>query len=225
MGEMIGNIAHQWRQPINALGLILADLEDAYLHGELDGQYLHGSVDKSAAIIRSMSQTIDDFRNFFRSDKAAGEFGLLQASQECLSLVDATMQDSRIEVVVDCEHEVAVWGYQGEFHQALMNLLMNAKDAIVENDVAGRVEIHIYEQGPYGVISVTDNGGGIPEEVIAKVFDPYFTTKQQGVGLGLYMSRVAVVDHMQGQLQVQNIDHGAQFSVYLPLPEYMEDAA
>ena len=169
MGEMIGNIAHQWRQPINSLGLILGDLEDAALYGECDLPYIQTAVGKSKNIIQEMSSTIDDFRHFFRADKSPGTFSLKHVTDECLNLVEAAMKNHNINMVVKCEHDVVVIGYANEYSQAVMNILSNAREAIIERKVTdGRIVIEIGEDGEYGTHTVTDNGGGIPAEVYPK---------------------------------------------------------
>lgn len=220
MGEMIGNIAHQWRQPINSLGLILSDLEDASLYGECNLAYIQTAVGKSRKIIQKMSSTIDDFRHFFRTDKSLGMFSLKQVTDECLNLVDAAMKNSNISIIVRCERDVVVSGYASEYSQAVMNILSNARDAILENKVAaGEIVIEIGEKGEFGVHSITDNGGGIPAEILPKIFEPHFTTKEHGVGIGLYMTLVSVEKNMHGLIEVENLAHGARFSVYLPKVE------
>lgn len=217
MGEMIGNIAHQWRQPINSLSLILSDLEDAALYGECDLAYIQNAVGKSKRIIQKMSSTIDDFRHFFRADKSLGMFSLRQVTEECINLVEAAMKSNNINIVVQCERDVIVHGYANEYSQAVMNILSNAKDAIVDRKMAeGEIVIAISEDGEFGVHSVTDNGGGVPAEVLPKIFEPHFTTKEHGVGIGLYMTLVSIEKNMNGKIAVENVANGARFSVYLP---------
>lgn len=217
MGEMIGNIAHQWRQPINSLGLILSDLEDASLHGECNLAYIQTAVGKSKKIIQKMSSTIDDFRHFFRTDKSLGIFSLKQVTDECLNLVDAAMKNSNINIVVRCGQDVVVSGYASEYSQAVMNILSNARDAILEHKIAaGEIIVEIGEEGGFGVHSVIDNGGGIPAEILPKIFEPHFTTKEHGVGIGLYMTMISIEKNMHGRIAVENRENGARFSVYLP---------
>lgn len=217
MGEMIGNIAHQWRQPINSLGLILGDLEDAALYGECDLPYIQTAVGKSKNIIRKMSSTIDDFRNFFRADKSPGAFSLKHVTDECINLVEAAMRNHNINIVVKCEHDVVVSGYANEYSQAVMNILSNAREAIIGNKVGnGNIVIEIGEEGQYGVHTVTDNGGGIPAEVLPRIFEPHFTTKEQGVGIGLYMTLISIERNMHGKINVENAADGARFSLCLP---------
>ncbi|HLP96880.1 MAG TPA: PAS domain S-box protein [Sideroxyarcus sp.] len=216
MGEMIGNIAHQWRQPINSLSLILSDLEDAALFSECDLAYIQTAVAKSKTIIQKMSTTIDDFRHFFRADKSPGDFSLRQVTDECLNLVDAAMKSSHIEIIRN-EADVIVSGFANEYSQALMNILSNARDAIVARGRGhGHIHIDIRAQGDWGVHTISDDGGGIPPEALPRIFEPHFTTKEYGVGIGLYMSMVSVEKNMKGRIEVENRADGASFSIYLP---------
>ncbi|MFZ2162636.1 MAG: PAS domain S-box protein [Sideroxyarcus sp.] len=217
MGEMIGNIAHQWRQPINSLGLILGDLEDAALYGECDLSYIQTAVGKSKIIIKKMSSTIDDFRHFFRADKSQGAFSLKHVTDECLNLVEAAMMNHNIDIIVNCEQDVVVMGYANEYSQAIMNILSNAREAIIDRkNTEGRIVIEISENGEFGVHTITDNGGGIPDEVLPKIFEPHFTTKEQGVGIGLYMTLISIERNMHGKINVENVAGGARFSICLP---------
>lgn len=217
MGEMIGNIAHQWRQPINSLGLVLSDLEDAAIYGECDLAYIRNSVGKSKTIIQKMSTTIDDFRNFYRADKSKALFSLKHVTDECLNLVDAAMNSNKINIVVRCDQDVLVNGYANEYSQAVMNILSNAKEAIVERKIPqGEIVIEIGEDGNYGVHTITDNGGGIPADILSKIFEPHFTTKEQGIGIGLYMTLITIEKNMHGRIDVENVGNGARFSIYLP---------
>lgn len=224
MGEMIGNIAHQWRQPINSLGLILSDLEDAARYGECDFAYIHESVWKSKKIIQKMSCTIDDFRHFFRAKNNAGTFSLKQVTDECINLVEAAMKSNNIHIAVHADHDVVVCGYANEYSQALMNILSNARDAIVDRQCRdGEIVVEIGEEGEYGVHHVSDNGGGIAPEVLGRIFEPHFTTKDYGVGIGLYMSMVSIQKNMNGRIAVKNVENGAKFSIYVPKADTGDD--
>jgi signal transduction histidine kinase len=167
-----------------------------------------------------MSTTIDDFRNFFRMDKNIGTFGLKQVTEECINLVEASIKNNNINIVIRCERDVLVSGYANEYSQAVMNLLSNARDAIVERKVAdGEIVIEIGRDGEFGVHRITDNGGGIAPEALPKIFEPHFTTKENGVGIGLYMTLISIEKNMKGRILVENAAHGARFSMYLPLAE------
>jgi C4-dicarboxylate-specific signal transduction histidine kinase len=163
-----------------------------------------------------MSSTIDDFRHFFRADKSHGPFSLRHVTDECLNLVEAGMKSNNIDIVVKCDRDVVVSGFANEYSQALMNILSNAREAIIESKISdGKIVIEIGEKDGFGVHTVTDNGGGIASEVLPKIFEPHFTTKEQGVGIGLYMSLISIEKNMHGRIDAENVAGGARFSIIL----------
>ena len=219
MGEMIGNIAHQWHQPLNALTLVLANLKDAYEYQELDKPYLDAAVAKGQQMIQRMSSTIDDFRNFFKPNKVKQRFRVCDAVEEAIKLVSHGFNNHNIEIELEksrasCE----VMGYPNEFSQVVLNALSNAKDAIVEKNSSGKVRIGVEAGADSATVSIRDNGGGVPDEILGKVFDPYFTTKEKGTGIGLYMSKM-IMDHMDGGISLRNIEGGAEVLLTLPLSD------
>jgi C4-dicarboxylate-specific signal transduction histidine kinase len=216
MGEMIGNIAHQWRQPLNNLGLMLQKLAMHQEMGLLSPELLTDSVDSSMVIIKHMSNTIDDFRNFFKPDKLRGVFSLREAVSSSLSLIADRLSSLNIAVVLETEADVRVTGYQNEFAQALLNILNNAADALTDRRGRDpRIWICIGEHGGRAFLSIRDNAGGIPVDIIGKVFDPYFSSKgpQQGTGLGLFMANNIIEKNMGGKLTVANTANGADFRI------------
>ncbi|MBS4098565.1 MAG: PAS domain S-box protein, partial [Sulfuricella sp.] len=216
MGEMIGNIAHQWRQPLNALALLLANIKDAYDFDELDETYLATSVVKGNQFIQKMSTTIDDFRNFFRPNKLKQDFNLTKAVDDALSLVSHSLSNHNIEVRQIPSGDILAHGFPNEFSQVLLNVLNNAKDAILENQPnEGVVTLSLGEDSEGVWVEVGDNAGGIPDKVMPKIFDPYFTTKEKGTGIGLYMSRM-IMAHMDGDIEARNDEEGAVFRLVLP---------
>jgi len=217
MGEMVHNIAHQWRQPLNALGLLLANLKDAYEFGELDRAFLEKSFHDGSLLIRKMSSTIDDFRQYFLPDKDKENFSLKGTVGGAVSLLGPSFGHAGVQVAVEGGEEVCVYGYPNEFSQVLLNILVNAREALQEREIEdGRVDIRFCCNDGSACVFVRDNGGGIPEEVLPKIFDPYFTTKEGGTGIGLYMSRM-IMEHMGGSLSARNVDGGAEFEMRLPL--------
>lgn len=217
MGEMMGNIAHQWRQPINALSLVLANIKDAFEFGQLDEDYLDGQMERGINLIHKMSTTIDDFRNFFRPDRTPQPFSLAKAARDATMIVELAYAHARIDLALQVEAEAICQGLPNEYAQVVLNLLSNAKDAIVERGVDnGRVDIRIGQDEGRGSLILTDNGGGIPEDVLPKVFDPYFTTREKGTGIGLYMSRM-IIENMGGRIEVANVNGGVQVTLTTPL--------
>ncbi|GMT50120.1 MAG: hypothetical protein IEMM0008_1659 [bacterium] len=219
LGEMIGHIAHQWRQPLNALNILLANIQQAWLFNELNDQFLDDTMDKGKQYIKNMSTTIDDFRNFFRPDKGKEEFSLSHVINDTLSLVESTLNYYNINVKLKKDKNIKITGFPNEYSQVIINLLSNSKDAIVENNIKnGEIRIEILNDEDQVIVRFLDNGGGIPESMIGKVFDPYFSTKDEGkgTGIGLYMSKMIIEDHMEGRIDARNVNGGVEFSIMTP---------
>jgi len=219
MGEMIGAIAHQWRQPLNALNLVLQNQNINYHLGKLDEETMTQSMEKSDRLINKMSTTIDDFRNFFKPNKHAEFFNINTVIESTIGLVDAQFKNHNIEININCEKELNINGFQGEFSQVILNLLNNAKDILIERhktDPIIKINAHT---GPNGInITIHDNAGGIPADIINKIYDPYFTTKDEGkgTGIGLYMSKMIVENNMQGKLYAFNDLEDSNFVIEIP---------
>jgi C4-dicarboxylate-specific signal transduction histidine kinase len=216
MGEMIGNIAHQWRQPLNTLGLFTQGLGFFYGTPKFDKEFLDNSIAKSMEIIQYMSKTIDDFRDYFKPEKEKADFYVIEAIKSTLSLLEGNFNSPKIAVDLVEHGNPVINGYQNEFAQVILNILNNARDAIIERDIAdARVTITICSDGNSAVLTIADNAGGIPDEAINKVFDPYYTTKgpQVGTGIGLFMSKTIIEKNMGGRLTVRNTDTGAEFRI------------
>ena len=211
MGEMIGAIAHQWRQPLNALNMNIQNLEDDFEDGLIDEPFIQAFIEKNRKTIVFMSKTIDDFRNFFRTDKEKQSFSLLNAVHETIALQEAQFKSHAIDVEIEGE-DISLFSLKGEFQQTVLNLINNAKDALVES---GRCDKKITIQLLGDALAVEDNAGGIPEEILERIFEPYFTTKEQGngTGIGLYMSKLIIEKNMGGILSVENRSEGARFLI------------
>jgi signal transduction histidine kinase len=217
MGEMLGNIAHQWRQPLNALSFVLANLRDAARHGELDALTVEEAVGDGTQIIQRMSSTIDDFRDFFRPDKEKLVFSGLAEVRKTLALIEASYRHARIALVVETVTELSLFGFPNEFSQVLLNLLSNAKQAILASRAeGGQVRLRLERREDLGCLSVRDNGGGFPEAIAHRLFEPYFSTRNSS-GIGLYMSRKIAEKSLGGRLEARNVGEGAEFSLLVPL--------
>ncbi|MDN5048661.1 sensor histidine kinase [Aliarcobacter butzleri] len=221
MGEMIGNIAHQWRQPLNALGLILQNLKFSYEIGELDEKMIDKSVKKATLLTENMSKTIDDFRNFFRPNKAKENFKINEGITKAVELIESTFEHNNIKLEKDfVSSEIEFFGFANEFSQVILNLLTNAKDAVLENKIENPlIIIQTKIDDEYIYISIKDNGLGIKDEIINKIFEPYFTTKDEGkgTGIGLYMSKIIIENNMNGKIEVKNEQNGANVIIKLPI--------
>lgn len=210
MGEMIGAIAHQWRQPLNELGIAIQNLKYDYEDGLITKEYLDDFIASTKKVIKFMSDTIDDFRNFYRVDKTKEIFSVKSSIEKTLSIQKAQLVNNNIDVELLGE-DFEVSGYKNEFQQVILNLINNAKDILLEKKVKnGKITIEINNR----TIFIRDNGGGVPSEIIKRVFEPYFTTKDQGkgTGMGLYMSKM-IIDKMDAKIDVANVDDGAEFRI------------
>jgi signal transduction histidine kinase len=216
MGEMIGNIAHQWRQPLNLLALLAQELPVAHQNGEPSTEYLQTHVQKMMKAIRHMSKTIDDFRNFFMPDREKVDFNVQETIEKTLSLMELSLEGREVKVTAVTGEVPAVHGYPNEYSQVLLNIISNARDALVARKVANpEIRIEIGAEEGRSLVTITDNAGGIPEAIVGKIFDPYFTTKgpDQGTGIGLYMSKMIIEKNMGGTLSARNVPGGAQFRI------------
>lgn len=215
MGEMIDNIAHQWRQPLNALGINIQEAQLRYQTEQFSQEFFRGNVAKSLELIHYMSRTIDDFKNFFRLDKETVAFDVNLMIARTLSLIEKSFQDQKIEIALHSEGNLTVAGYPNEYCQVLLNILMNSRDALVANEVGkARISIRAFSDDGKVVVAVTDQGGGIAEEVMDRLFDPHFTTKgpELGTGVGLFMAKT-IVENMGGRLMARNTGGGAEFRI------------
>jgi PAS domain S-box-containing protein len=217
MGEMIGNIAHQWRQPLNTLGLIVQELQMTYGHEGFTKESLEAGVHKAMVLIAHMSKTIEDFRNYFKPDKESIPFNVNQAVAKAVFLVEPSLKSLDIRIEVIEEQEVEITGFANEYSQALLNILLNCRDAFETSriDRSRGITISVFRENDRSVVTVADNAGGVPEDIMDKIFEPYFTTKgpDKGTGIGLYMAKTIIEKNMHGRLTVRNLADGAEFRI------------
>jgi len=216
MGEMIGNIAHQWRQPLNVLALQVQQLLMMYDYGKFTRESLNCNVSSSMDLIQHMSRTIDDFRNYFRPDKGKTEFELSGVITNTLTLIEDSFKNDRISIEIMSNDDPVITGYRNEFAQVILNILNNARDVLIEREISDpRVTISLSAEGDRAIVSIADNAGGVPEEIMGKIFGPYFTTKgpQTGTGVGLFMSKSIIEKNMGGRITVRNTADGAEFRI------------
>ena len=214
-GEMIGAIAHQWRQPLNAVSLSIQNLKYDYINGDIDEKFIEEYIEENKKTIRFMSKTIDDFRSFFRVDKEKIDFKIKETVESVISMQSAQLKSHEITLHIAGE-EFEYFGLKSEFQQVILNIINNAKDALIENNINNPL-IDIKIDAKKKQVSIEDNANGIPQDVIERIFEPYFTTKEQGkgTGMGLYMSKMIIEDNMDAILKVENIDNGAKFTIDL----------
>jgi len=226
MGEMIGAIAHQWKQPINSLAILVQDIKDAHQHNELDTAYLNNNVSQAMKNIQFMSDTITDFREFFTPTKKAVDFDVLRAIEEVHRIMEGPLNSKKValEIRVRPKSDTMINGFKNEFKQVILNLINNAADAISDryadrslSTSEGRIVVSIFDDSSYLKVDITDNGGGIPKEIGEKIFEPYFTTKDEtkGTGIGLYMSKTIIEENMKGRLYYTVADKSTSFHILL----------
>ena len=233
MGEMLGAIAHQWRQPLNALSTYIASIQSAYYNKKISKQFVDKLVNGADSQIQFMSKTIDDFRHFFKPSKQKEPFNLNIAVDSAAKLLEPQLKQNEIDLIVNKHKEdspLIVFGYQSEFIHVIVNILGNAMDSIKEKRLitlatdAGIIKIDVAIDSHRASISITDNGCGISEQLLPKIFTPYFTTKGSaaGTGIGLYMAKMIVEKEMDGMLSVENVTRGSRFTIQLPLGQTKE---
>jgi len=219
MGEMIDSIAHQWRQPLNSLGIIVQGLRHLSRQNNVDAKLLKEIESEIMEKINYMSQTIDDFSTFFRTSKSKEVFDISKSINDAIRLLDVQLKAQHIKIDINIEKNINlnVLGFVNEFRQVILNMIHNAMMAIIAKDTKdGKIKVLIKSNRKNLHIEILDNGGGIAKENMPKIFDPYFTTKDKSSGIGLYMSKVIIENHMDGLLAVKNKKDGAQFTIMLP---------
>jgi PAS domain S-box-containing protein len=239
MGQMINAIAHQWRQPLTTIGLYVQDVEDAFDYNELNLDYIRSFKDNCMEQVAYMSKTIDDFRNFFKPDKEKEMFDLCEIIREVLSLINPQLVNKNIQLLIYYKDYpislksgsselpshikcVTSYGYPNEFKQVLLNLISNARDAIVDsreenNHEQGEIKVIIDPADKFTRVTIEDNGCGIQNDIKDRIFEPYFSTKEegQGVGIGLYMSKIIIENNMEGKIYTNPMKKGASFTIEL----------
>ena len=219
LGEMISNIAHQWRQPLSELSSILMFIKFKYSINALDEHTMQTKSKEADKVLEYMSHTIDDFRNFFMPKKEKEEFYLLKSVEIVMNIISSALANYNIKISISIDENIKITTYLNEYKQVLLNIINNAKDVLIEKNIENPlIKIHAFEDSNYIVLYIEDNGGGILVEPKGKIFEPYFTTKEDsnGTGIGLYMSKIIVEKNMKGKLKVKNIKNGAQFAIYIP---------
>lgn len=227
MGEMIGNIAHQWRQPLSVISTCATGMKIQKEYGLLEDDLFNKTCDDIDKNVQYLSNTIDDFRNFIKGDRAKTTFSLEETIYSFLNLVNSSVVSSKIPIILDLQKNINVNGYENELIQCLINIFNNSKDAIFQNNINKKfIFISTFIENERAVIKIKDNAKGIPDDVLPKVFEPYFTTKHQsqGTGLGLHMTYNLIVDGMNGTIEASNVIYeykdnkytGAEFIISLP---------
>lgn len=222
MGDMVAAIAHQWNEPLVELSAQIQDIQTSYLLNELKDCQVEEFVNDSMVQIKYMSRTLSDFRNFLKPSTKKVIFPIKKALDEINEIIGKQVFYSNINMKFNYldDEELVVYGYENEFKQVLLNLINNAKTKIIENSLKenskGNIIINISKSKDYNKIEIIDDGGKIDEKIISSIFEPYFTTKKDGTGIGLYMAKVIVEDKMQGKIKVKNIGNSVVFTIKVP---------
>ena len=219
MSEMMSAVAHQWRQPLNELNIHIEMLEEYYECGKVNESFIEDFITKNTKIIQFLSQTITDFNNFFIIDKTSSHFSLKDTIQSTLGIIKMQLNKNNIEVTLRGE-DIVVDGLANEFKQALLNIFDNARQAIVAlNRDDGKIDISLKKYGKNAIIEIQDNGGGISKKIKNRIFEPYFTTKEQGkgIGLGLYITKMIIEKNHNGKIGYKNLNDGTLFTIRLKL--------
>ena len=222
MGNMIGNIAHQWRQPLSVISTLASSMKLKNEFNMLKNEEINEYSDNIVKQTKYLSNTIDTFRDFVKEEKELKEVILQSRINKAIEITRASLESHHIELInnIDYEKPIKIKITVGELVQVLINIINNAKDAIVENNINdGWIKIELNRFEDKVEITVEDNAGGIPENIISRIYEPYFTTKHksQGTGLGLHMSYKITTESLQGRLYVKNTENGAKFFVEIPL--------
>ncbi|WP_428023350.1 ABC transporter substrate binding protein [Arcobacter sp.] len=222
MGDMVAAIAHQWNEPLVELSALVQDIQTSHMLEELQTQDVENFVKSSMVQIQYMSQTLSDFRNFLKPSTKKINFSIKQSFNDILEIVGKQLFYCNIKLEINYQEnfdDFIIYGYKNEFKQVLLNLINNAKNKIVENNLESisKITINVYKNSSYNIIEIVDNAGEIDEKIIHSIFDPYFTTKKEGTGIGLYMAKVIIEDKMQGQIFVRNDENNVIFTIKIPI--------
>lgn len=227
MGDMVAAIAHQWNEPLVELSAQVQDIALSYQLNELKNIQMEEFVKDSMVQIQYMSKTLSDFRNFLKPSTKKALFSIEKCLNEIFDIVGKQIFYSNINVqveYVDKNEDLLIYGYENEFKQVLLNIINNAKNKILEKHLElnekKNIGIKIYKTNKYNIIEISDDAGAIPQEIIGNIFDPYFTTKKQGTGFGLYMAKVIIEDKMQGKIRVRNDKESVVFILKMPNTNY-----
>lgn len=216
MGEIITSIGYQWRQPLNRLSLLIQDVSEAQEFNEINDQYIKRFTQESMTLIKQMARSINDFRKFYQPNKKKTAFSLAEAMEDALSIFSLSLKNYDIHVHFEYRGQQKVIGYRNDFIQAVLNILMNVRDAFITCNVGQRkIWIKIDEDDCFYMTEIIDNGGGIDRAIMGKIFDPYFTTRPNGTGLGLFMTKM-ILEDMNGNVKAENTEHGTRICLFIP---------
>jgi len=216
MGEMIENISHQWRQPLSQINSAVLILDDEIYREKIQNNTIQEKLNEIESMTEYMSHTIDDFKNFYKNDKVKQDFYIKESVENVIYLIRASLKYNNIELEMNLDKDIKINGLKNEFEQAILVILNNAKDVLIFKKIKyPQIKIELKTINELIGLTISDNAGGVKEDIIDKIFEPYFTTKHksQGTGLGLYLSKMILEDSMNAKFYVKNNQEGACFIV------------
>jgi len=214
IGEMINNIAHQWRQPLMHLGYINMNLEMSSQNNEFEKEFFVKKIKESNTQIKFMSKTIDDFRDFYQVEKEKQDFLVSNACKLAINIISSTLKKKKIELTLNIKNDSTIKGYENEYAQVILNSLTNSIDAFVSKEISNpNISIVVDCHNNKCFTELKDNAGGIKKEHMNNIFQPYFSTKKRGTGIGLYMSQLIIQSHFNGEIKIKNTQEGCSFIV------------
>jgi PAS domain S-box-containing protein len=220
MGEMISMIAHQWRQPLASISAIAGTLSLDVMMKNYNEDFFEERLNSVSELSQYLSDTIDDFRSFFKKDKILEKVDVKDMVNACLQIIGSSLKNNNITIVMEIDENIILESYVNELKQVLLNIFKNAEDALCDHNTENATIAITGNQKESNVyLTIEDNAGGVPKEIIDKIFDPYFSTKKKkdGTGLGLYMSKTIIEEHCNGTLMLENSKIGACFTIILPI--------
>lgn len=215
-GEMIANITHQFRQPLNNISYILINLKKRFESEKLDKIFFDKKVNQANEQLNFLSKTIDDFKEFYLQEKEKDDFLVKDSIQNALTILNPDLQKDNINLNLKFEtfEDIKIFGVKNELSQVILSLVSNSIDAL-KNRHNPKISINVVSSSAEVIIEILDNAGGIKAKNLKKIFEPYFSTKDEGTGIGLYLSKIIIEESFGGKLQVQNIKDGAKFSIFI----------
>ncbi|MGB5919067.1 sensor histidine kinase [Arcobacter sp.] len=211
LGEMLNNIAHQWRQPLGSITMIVQSFQTKMYLGKLTNEFIDEKVNDALLLANNMSNTLDDFKNFFSPDKAKIKFDIEKCIEHSIDLSKYLLSKENIKIELVAKDKITLNSYYNEISHVFLNIISNSKDALSsnvdKNDRIIKIMVNKYKNN--AIINMLDNGGGIPQEIVPKIFEPYYTTKYKsaGTGIGLYMSKQIIEKHIHGSIIYKNVVH------------------
>jgi CHASE1-domain containing sensor protein/signal transduction histidine kinase len=223
LGSMLGAIIHQWKQPLNVMAIMVQDIKYNFGSGELNEQTIDDFIRSMMETINFMSKTADNFRDFYKPSKERGAFSILDQTDSVLKLLEKQLKFNSIGLLVEGDRTICAMGCTGEFKQVVLNIINNAVEVLKEKNIKdARIVVNVFKEDEKAVLSITDNAGGIPSELLPdKLFEAFTSTKgDNGTGIGLSLSRTIIEENMQGHLNAKNTDKGACFMIELPIAQH-----